>query len=457
MFDPGAAGVAAPDAAVNAERPGAHGTAMLPPRSAREPNNIFEEAPMDQDSSPLELDDAFVQDPYAVYAKLAPEGSVHRVRMPPGVPVCGGLPVWLIIGYEAVRSALADPRLSTDLNRMDGLFAQNEPDNNRRAGFSPAIASHMLNSDPPDHTRMRKLVSKAFTSRAVEALRPEIERITGELIDTLTDDGTVDLLDDFAFPLPIRVICLLLGVPVEEQENFKSWSKALVSGDSPEAAAAATTEVVAYLGQLIERKRREPTEDILTALVAAHDDDHQLTETELVSTAYLLFVAGFETTLNALGNGTLHLMRNLDQWEALREDRSLLPGAVEEFLRLESPLKHASFRCATESLTIGDVEIPAGDFVLLAIASANRDPQRFDDPHALDVRRPTDGGHLAFGHGIHHCLGAPLARVEVRVAFGALLDAFPAMRLAADPEDLRWRTSTIIRGLHSLPVRLNRR
>ncbi|MFB7704139.1 cytochrome P450 family protein [Streptomyces niveus] len=304
---------------------------------------------------------------------------------------------------------------------------------------------------------MRKLVSKAFTSRAVEALRPEIERITGELIDTLTDDGTVDLLDDFAFPLPIRVICLLLGVPVEEQENFKSWSKALVSGDSPEAAAAATTEVVAYLGQLIERKRREPTEDILTALVAAHDDDHQLTETELVSTAYLLFVAGFETTLNALGNGTLHLMRNLDQWEALREDRSLLPGAVEEFLRLESPLKHASFRCATESLTIGDVEIPAGDFVLLAIASANRDPQRFDDPHALDVRRPTDGGHLAFGHGIHHCLGAPLARVEVRVAFGALLDAFPAMRLAADPEELRWRTSTIIRGLHSLPVRLNRR
>ncbi|MER8070761.1 cytochrome P450 [Streptomyces sp. NPDC094034] len=411
---------------------------------------------MEQDSAPLELDDAFVQDPYSVYAKLSAEGSAHRVLMPPGVPVCGGLPVWLITGYEAVRSALADPRLSTDLNRMDRLFAQNEPDRDRRAGFSSAFSSHMLNSDPPDHTRMRKLVSKAFTTRAVEVLRPEIERIVGGLVDALPDDDTVDLLDAFAFPMPIRVICLLLGVPIEEQENFKSWSRALVSGDSPEAAAAAATGVLTYLGELIERKRRTPTNDILTALVSAHDVDNQLTEIELVSTAYLLFIAGFETTLNALGNGTLHLMRNLDQWEALREDRSLLPGAVEEFLRLESPLKHASFRCATEPLNIGDVEIPAGDFVLLAIASANRDPQRFDDPHALDVRRPTDGGHLAFGHGIHHCLGAPLARVEVRVAFGALLDAFPAMRLAVDPEELRWRTSTIIRGLHALPVRLHR-
>ncbi len=411
---------------------------------------------MNHDSAPLELDDAFVQDPYSVYAKLSTEGSAHRVMMPPGVPLCGGLPVWLITGYEAVRSALADPRLSTDLNRIDGLFAQKEPDRTKRGGFSSALASHMMNTDPPDHTRLRKLVSRAFTSRAIEALRPEIRRITDGLINDLADDDAVDLLDAFAFPLPIRVICLLLGVPVEEQENFKSWSKALVSGDSPEAAAAAATAVAEYLGELIERKRRATTDDVLTALVTAHDVDDRLTGTELVSTAYLLFIAGFETTLNALGNGTLHLMRNLDQWEALREDRSLLPGAVEEFLRLESPLKHATFRCATESLSIGGVEIPAGDFVLLAIASANRDPQRFGDPHALDVRRSA-AGHLAFGHGIHHCLGAPLARVEVQMAFGALLDAFPAMRLAVDPEDLRWRNSTIIRGLDSLPVRLNHR
>ncbi|CCH32294.1 cytochrome P450 [Actinosynnema sp. NPDC047251] len=411
---------------------------------------------MDHGSAPLVLDDEFVQDPYPVYAKLGTEGSVHRVMMPPGVPLCGGLEVWLITGYEAVRSALADPRLSTDLNRIHGLFARKGPDRAQRGGFSSALASHMMHTDPPDHTRLRKLVSKAFTGRAVEALRPGIEEITDGLVDALADHDTVDLLDAFAFPLPIRVICLLLGVPVEEQENFKSWSQALVSGDSPEAAAAAATAVAEYLGDLIGRKRRAATDDVLTALISAHDVDDRLTGTELVSTAYLLFIAGFETTLNALGNGTLHLMRNRDQWEALRADRRLLPGAVEEFLRLESPLKHATFRCATESLSIGDVEIPAGDFVLPAIAAANRDPLRFGDPHALDVRRPA-AGHLAFGHGVHHCLGAPLARVEAQTAFGALLDAFPAMTLAVDPEDLRWRNSTIIRGLDSLPVRLAHR
>jgi cytochrome P450 len=411
---------------------------------------------MDHDSALLELDDAFVQDPYSVYAELSAEGSAHRVRMPPGVPLIGGLPVWLITGYDAVRSALADPRLSTDLNRIDGLFAQKEPDRTKRGGFSSAIASHMMHTDPPDHTRLRKLVSKAFTVRAIQALRPEIQRITDELVGDLAGHDVVDLLETFAFPLPIRVICLLLGVPVEEQGNFKDWSRALVSGESPEAATAAATAVAEYLGELVERKRRASTDDLLTALVAARDVDDRLSETELVSTAYLLFIAGFETTLNALGNGTLHLLRNLPQWEALRADRTLLPGAVEELLRLESPLKHATFRCATEPVGVGDVEIPAGSFVLLAIASANRDSQRFGDPHALDVRRSA-AGHLAFGHGVHHCLGAPLARVEVQVAFNALLDAFPGMRLAADPADLRWRNSTIIRGLDSLPVRLNHR
>ncbi|HEX8865968.1 MAG TPA: cytochrome P450 [Lentzea sp.] len=400
---------------------------------------------MDRDSALLELDDSFVQDPYPVYAKLNTEGPAHRVLLPPGLPLCGGLPVWLVTGYEAVRSALADPRLSTDLNRIDGLFAQKEPDRARRGGFTEVLASHMLHRDPPDHTRLRKLVSKAFTARAVEALQPEIRKIAGELVENLGQGpDEVDLLEAFAFPLPIRVICLLLGVPVDEQGAFRSWSKALASGRGPDEAAAAATEVAEYLTGLIERKRRATGDDVLTAVVSAHDAGDRLSTTELVSTAYLLFVAGFETTLNAIGNGTLHLMLNLGQWEALREDRSLLPGAVEEFLRLESPLKHATFRCAKQALTIGDAEIAEGDFVLLAIAAANHDPGR-------------SAGHLAFGHGVHHCLGAPLARAEVQLAFGALLDAFPGMRLAVDPEQLRWRTSTLIRGLDSLPVRLNHR
>ncbi|MDT7786182.1 MAG: hypothetical protein QOF58_4601, partial [Pseudonocardiales bacterium] len=333
---------------------------------------------MAHNSVPLELDDAFVQDPYSVYAKLGTENSAHQVMMPPGVPLCGGLPVWLVTGYDAVRSALADLRLTTDLNTIDGLFAQKDPDRTKRGGFSSAIASHMMHTDPPDHTRLRRLVSKAFTVRAVEALRPEIQKITDGLVGDLSDHDTADLLDAFAFPLPIRVICLLLGVPVGEQEQFRSWSRALVSGHSPEAAAAAATAVAEYLGELIDRKRRAAGDDVLSGLVAARDVDDRLTETELVSTAYLLFIAGFETTLNALGNGTLHLLRNPGQWDALREDRSLVPGAVEELLRLESPVKHAIFRCAKESLRIGDAEIPAGDFVLLAIASANRDPRRFD-------------------------------------------------------------------------------
>ena len=411
---------------------------------------------MDHGSALLKLDETFVQDPYPVYEKLNSEGSAHRVIMPPGVPLCGGLPVWLITGYGAVRAALADPRLSTDLSKIDGLFAQKDPGGTKRGGFSSALASHMMHTDPPDHTRLRKLVNKAFTSRAIEALQPEIKRITDGLIDTLSAHDTVDLLEAFAFPLPIRVICLLLGVPAGEQENFRSWSKALVSGESPEAAAAAATAVGEYLGELIERKRGATTDDVLSALITAHDVDDRMTRTELVSTAYLMFMAGFETTLNTLGNGTLHLMQNLDQWNALRDDPALLPGAVEEFLRLESPLKHATFRCAKEPLSIGGVEIPAGDFVLLAIASANRDPRRFNDPHTLDVRRPASG-HLAFGHGIHHCLGAPLARVEARTAFAALLNGFPAMRLAVGSEELRWRNSTMIRGLESLPVRLNHR
>ncbi|MFJ6141792.1 cytochrome P450 [Kitasatospora sp. NPDC092286] len=409
---------------------------------------------MQQNPTPLVLDGNFMQDPHSTYAELSAKGSAHRVMMPPEVPICGGLAVWLITGYEEVRAALADPRLSTDLGKTDRLFAQNEPDQDKRGAFSSTLATHMLHSDQPDHTRLRKLVNKAFTSRAIEQLRPEIESITGELLDTLEGDE-VDLLDAFAFPLPIRVICLLLGVPIEEQENFKAWSKALVSGESAEATAAASTEMIAYLRELIERKRKAPTGDVLSGLVAARDQEDRLSETELISMAFLLFIGGHETTVNTLGNGTYHLLQHLDQWEALRADRSLLPGAVEEFLRLESPLKHATFRCATEALQVGDIEIPAGDFVLISLASANRDAERYPNPQDLDIARPT-GGHLAFGHGIHYCLGAPLARLEAQIAFNALLDRFPDMRLAVDPQELGWRTSTLIRGLHRVPVKLNR-
>lgn len=414
--------------------------------------NVMTQIPLSPDI--IELDDQFMQDPHAVYARLNEKGPLHQVRIPPGVPVCGGLTVWLVTGYDQVRAALADPRLSTDLRKTEALFAQNQPDSTKRGGFSSTIANHMLHNDPPDHTRLRKLVNKAFTSRAVERLVPQIERIADELLDNLPERETVDLLDLYAFPLTFRVICALIGVPEEDQENFKEWSKQLISGGSAEVAAAASATMHDYLTRLVASKRDAPGEDVLSALVQARDADDRLAENELISMAFLLIIGAHETTANTVSNGLLHLMTNLSQWEALARDRSLLAGAIEEFLRLESPLKHATFRCVTESLWIGDVELPAGDFVLISLAAANRHSGHFPgDPQVLDIERQTRG-HVAFGHGIHYCLGAPLARVEAHIAFSALLNRYPGMRLAADPQDLRWRTSTLIRGLHELPVRL---
>ncbi|AOP46966.1 cytochrome P450 family protein [Streptomyces lydicus] len=402
-----------------------------------------------------QLDAAFMQDPHSLYAELHRDGPAHRVVLPPDLPVCGGLPVWVVTGHATVRAALADPRLSTDLRRTDPLFAQNAPDSDKRGAFSASLATHMLHSDPPDHTRLRRLVNSVFTTRAVERLRPAIERLTHHLLDGLDGEDVVDLLDRFAFPLPIAVICLLLGIPAGEEAVFSAWSRALVAGGTSEAAATASAELTGYLRDLIERKRHAPSDDVLSMLVAARDDEDRLSETELLSMTFLLLVAGHETTVNTLGNGVFHLMADRDQWEKLLADRSLLPTAVEEFLRIEGPLKHATFRCATQGVRIGDVDIPAGDFVLLSLASANRDPRRFPRPHDLDVSR-ADGGHLAFGHGIHHCLGAPLARLEARIAFDALLQRFPGMELAVPPGELRWRSSTLIRGLRTLPVRLHR-
>ncbi|MEU5599657.1 cytochrome P450 [Streptomyces sp. NPDC020298] len=402
----------------------------------------------------IELDDDFMQDPHSIYARLNERGPLHRVKIPQGVPVTGGLTVWLVTGFDEVRAALSDPRLSTDLRRTDELFARNQADSTKRGGFSSTIANHMLHNDPPNHTRLRKLVNKAFTSRAVERLAPQIEQVSHELLDSLPENETVDLLDLFAFPLTFRIICALLGVPEEDQENFKEWSKQLISGGSPEIAAAASATMHTYLTELIAQKRREPADDVLSALVEARDEDDRLVENELISMAFLLIIGAHETTANTVSNGTFHLMTHLDQWAALIADRDLLPGAIEEFLRLESPLKHATFRCVTEPLTIGDTELPTGDFVLISLAAANRHAHRFDgDTQELDITRPTKG-HVAFGHGIHYCLGAPLARLETRIAFDALLSRYPGMRLAADPAELRWRTSTLIRGLYALPVRL---
>jgi cytochrome P450 len=307
----------------------------------------------------------------------------------------------------------------------------------------------MLNDDPPDHTRLRKLVTKAFTSRAISRLRPQIERITDDLLDGI--DGETDLIESFAFPLPIAVISELLGVPHEDRARIQAWSYKFISGVPAEPLKIAADEVTAYLRELAAAKRITPAEDLLSDLVHVSDDGDRLSEDELVAMAFLLLIAGHETTVHLLGNAVLSLLRNPKQEELLRGDPSLLPGAVEEFLRTGSPIHIATLRFTAEPVAVGDTEIPAGEFVWISLLAANADEARFEDPYDFDVTRPA-GGHLAFGHGIHYCLGAPLARLKGEIAIGRLLARFPSLQLAVDPADLRWRSSTLVRGLRRLPV-----
>jgi len=398
----------------------------------------------------IELGDSFMADPHALYELLRRERPVTRAMLPQG------LPAWLVTRYDDVRAALVDPRLAKDSAGLHRVFDQVMDDERERVLFGRELSSHMLNSDPPDHTRLRKLVSRAFTARAIARLRPRIEAVAAELTELmsarLAAGEVLDLLDEFAFPLPMTVICEILGVPDERRNDFRGWSNMLLSAAPVPQRTSAAMAIAEYLSALVADKRARPREDMLSTIVAASEEADQLSEAEAVAGAFLLLVAGHETTVNLIGNGMLALLRNPDQLALLRADPSLVPGAVEEFLRLDGSLNLATMRFTTEPVTIAGTEIPAGEIVLLALGSANRDPARYERPDQLDVRRDTS--NLAFGHGIHHCLGAPLARLEGEIAFRVLLDRFPGLALAGDPRELTWRNSTLIRGLTRLPVRL---
>lgn len=365
----------------------------------------------------------FFADPHPVQAQLRVEAPVHRVRIP------GGRSVWVVTRYADARAALTDPRLAKGI----------DPD-------EPPI-SHMLNNDPPEHTRLRRPLARAFTARRVEQLRPRIEEIADELLDALAGRDEVDLIAEFALPLPVTVICELLGVPERDRPELRAWSTALTN-DNRRAAQAVGFAMTRYFAQLVRAKQADPGDDLLSALVV--DTADQLGDHELMSTAVLLLTAGHETTVRLIANGTLALLRHPDQLAALRTDRSRLPAAVEELLRFDGPLNTATARITTEPVEIGGVLIPEGARVFIGLSSANRDPDRFPDPDELDLDRQP-GGHIAFGHGIHHCVGAPLARLEGEIAFGKLLDRFPKLALATD--DLVYRPSRLFRSLVALPVR----
>jgi cytochrome P450 len=381
----------------------------------------------------------YFADPYSVHVRLRARCPVSPVVLPGG-----DAPAWLITGYAEARAALADPRLHKS---MPGWAP--EP-----GSVFAVLEQHMLNSDPPDHGRLRRLVNKAFTARHVERLRPRISAITAGLLDDLPARSEVDLLTSFAFPLPITVICELLGIPISERDDFREWSTTVVSNTAtPDVMYAHATAMVGYFRALLAAKRREPTDDLLSALITARDSDDSLSEDELVSMAFLLLVAGHETTVNLIASGVLALLLNPRELDRLRADPSLIGKAVEELLRYTAPVSHATFRCAAEPVEIGGARIGRGDAVFVALSGANRDPARFGDPEGLNLGRDSSG-HLAFGHGIHYCVGAPLARLEAEIAFAALLERFGGMRLAVPAESLRWRPSTLIHGLEALPVRL---
>jgi cytochrome P450 len=391
-----------------------------------------------------------IDDPFPVFARVRELGAVHPVTL------ADGHDAWLVVRFEEAMAALNDPRLSKDMHAAlesgSEVVAEGLP--------GPEFARHMLTVDPPDHTRLRRLVSSAFSPRRVEALRPRVQTITDDLLDdiaSMDSDSPVDLISTFAFPLPFTVICELLGVPETDRTRLgQEFTKLLVpTTTAAEYAEAkkASDQVVAMLRDLVAGKEAAPGDDLVSALISARDGDERLDSRELLSTIFQLMVAGHDTTASLIGNSVVALFRSPAQLSKLQKDPTKIPAAIEEFLRFDAPVPHSTFRYASEPVPMAGQEIPAGAQVIICMAAANRDLDRYASPEALDVERGA-ARHLAFGHGVHHCLGAPLARMEGHLALGSLLRRFPQLTLAVRSEDLHWDhgDGLVLRGLSELPV-----
>jgi cytochrome P450 PksS len=408
---------------------------------------------MTSSSTPLKLDlvsQPFRANPYPTYARLRHEAPVVLTRL------SDGRQAWLISRYPDVTAALKDSRLGKDRRRFanqhrmkfEGLF---EP-------FFKSLQYNMLDLDPPDHTRLRALVHKAFTPRLVEQLRERIQALADGLLDRAANRGQLDIVADYALPIPATVIADLLGVPVADRDRFHRWTKRLVSMSSGADVLKAFPSLLLfmnYLRRLIKRRRLQPRDDLISALIKAEEGGDQLNADELISMVLLLLVAGHETTVNLIANGTLALIENPHQLQRLRAEPELLAQgtAIEELLRYTSPVQIATERYALEPVTLADTTIPAGALVLCVIGSANHDEVQFVSPDGLDLGR-SPNPHLAFGQGIHYCLGAPLARLEAQIAFETLLRRLTDIELAVPPASLAWRRGLFLRGVERLPVRV---
>ncbi|MEU0185383.1 cytochrome P450 [Streptomyces sp. NPDC001902] len=389
----------------------------------------------------------FVADPYPAYARLRAEGRAHWFE--PSRQ-------WLIPHFADVSALLRDRRLGrTYLHRFTHEeFGRTAPPPEHEP-FTTLNGNGLLDLEAPDHTRIRRLVSKAFTPRTVERLTPTVQRLAGELVERLVAEGGGDLIATVAEPLPVAVIAEMLGIPAADRHLLRPWSADIVgmfelnpSEEAARRAVRASEEFSAYLRELIAERRKAPGEDLISALIAAHDEGDRLTEQEMVSTCVLLLNAGHEATVNTTGNGWWTLFRHPEQLAELRAaPEELLPTAIEELLRFDTPLQMFE-RWVLDDIEVGGTVIPRGSEVALLFGSANRDPERFPDPDRLDLSR-ADNPHITFGAGIHYCLGAPLARIELAASFTALLRRAPRLELAAEPA---WNEGYVIRGLRELRV-----
>jgi cytochrome P450 len=358
---------------------------------------------------------------------------------------------WLITRYHDADMVLRDERF---VKNVRNVFPPEALVPMPVSGFT-FLSRHMLNMDVPDHTRLRSLINLSFTPRLVERWRGRILEITNALLDAVQDQGEMDLIDQFAFPLPIIVISEMLGVPAEDRLQFRTWSNLVVESSGNPDRGNVSESLLAfsrYLRTLIEKKRQFPADDLLSQLISAEMQGDTLSEEELVSMLFLLIIAGHETTVNLISNGILALLEHPEQMDVLKQRPALIKTAIEEFLRYRGPLQVATQRWAREDIEFGGQLIHRGDAVMVVLSATNRDDEAFIDPDTLDITRQ-ENRHLAFGKGIHYCLGAPLARLEGQIAIGELVRRLPNLRLNADPQELVWRPGSLIMGLSNLPVR----
>jgi cytochrome P450 len=390
----------------------------------------------------------FKANPFPFYAQLRAEAPVFPLT----VPMPTKQRAWLVTRYDDVLDVLKNARFAKNPRKAMS------PEQLKKMPWIPPMVKpleqNMLDLDSPDHTRLRALVHKAFTPRLIEQMRDQIQVLTNELLDEAEPKGGMDLIADFALPLPLTIIGRILGVPAEDNPKFHRWTKTLLSAGTNMNYFVIIPTIMRFMGylkKLIKERRAHPKDDLVTALVQAKDGSDQLSGDEVLAMIFLLLVAGHETTVNLIGSGSLALLEHPDQLEKLRSEPAVIKPAIEELLRFVCPVEMATERYARENVTIAGTTIPRGELVLAVIGSANRDANYFDNPDSLDLTRENNK-HLAFGQGEHYCLGATLARLEGQIAISTLVQRMPNLRLSNAPDQLRWRGGFVLRGLEALPV-----